>query len=126
MANRKAYHMLFHRPQKYNSMHRNLKPYASCGEYSVILCHVFSKCTPLEMGPRCVYNESINGTVHVATCTYVQSYMLCRCCVCVYVCVYVCVCMQVLCSRMVKVHLHNVYWYTCIKVCEPSIKVYSV
>ena len=54
--------------------------------------------------------------------------MFCHMCSSAYVlCVYVCVCacMQVLCSRMVKVHLHNVYWYTCIRVCEPSIMAYS-
>ena len=31
--------------------------------------------------------------------------------------------MQVLCSRMVKIHVHNVYLH---KVCEPSIMAYSV
>ena len=56
---------------------------------------------------------------HVQQCVRV----MCMC-ICVYMCV--CVCMQVLCSRMVKVHLHNVYWYTCIRVCEPSIMAYSV
>ena len=56
-----------------------------------------------------------------------RAYVLCvGMCVYVCVCVCMCVCMQVLCSRMVKVHLHNVYWYTCIRVCKPSIKVYSV
>ena len=51
-------------------------------------------------------------------------------CVCVCVCVCMCVCvyvfMQVLCSRMVKINLHSVYWYMCIRVCEPNIMVYSV
>ena len=56
--------------------------------------------------------------VHVCVC-------VCMCvhvCVCVCMCVYVCVksCVQV------KVSLHNVYWYTCIRVCEPSIITYSV
>ena len=55
-------------------------------------------------------------------------------CVCVYlcVCVFVCECMSVcVCVRackccalvqatMVKVHLHNVYWYTGIRFCEPA------
>ena len=34
--------------------------------------------------------------------------------------------MQVLCSRMELVRLHNVYWYTCIRVCEPNIMAYSL
>ena len=29
-------------------MLRNLKTYACCSEHSVVLCHVFSKCAPLE------------------------------------------------------------------------------
>ena len=60
----------------------------------------------------------VGAVVFVCVCMYV----------CVCMCVYVCVCMQVLCSRMVKVHLHNVYTGTCtsIRVCEPSIKAYSV
>ena len=45
-----------------------------------------------------------------------SAYMLCEC-------MHVCVCK---CSRMVKVHLHNIYWYICIRVCEPSIVAYSV
>ena len=62
-----------------------------------------------------------NHVCHMCNSVYVL-------CVCVYVCmcVYVCVCMQVLCSRMVKVYLHNVYWYRCIRVCEPNIIAYSV
>ena len=38
--------------------------------------------------------------VYVCICVYVY--------VCMCMCVYVCVCMQLLCSRMVNVHLHNV------------------
>ena len=105
-------------------MHRNLKPYACCGEQSVILCHVFGKrledqyygvvmcvqwiylwghnaCTmhqsyescakpiqwehdvcykqPILWGHDACTEDQSYGTVHVATCTYVQSQVRALC-----------------------------------------------
>ena len=40
-------------------------------------------------------------------------------CVCVRVCVYVCMCKCCAQERMEKVPLHNVYWHTGIRVCDP-------
>ena len=52
-------------------MHRNIKPYTCCGEHtcSVILCHVFSKCAPLEDQSSgvmmCVQWINLWGPMHV-------------------------------------------------------------
>ena len=65
-----------------------------------------------------------NSAYVLCVCTHVCCVCVRMCAVCVYACVLcVCthVCMQVFCSRMGKVHLHNVYWHTCIRVCELSI-----
>ena len=76
--------------------------------------------------------DSVFMFCHMCSSAYVLCVYVCVCdtmcvyCMCMYMCVCMCVCMQVLCSRMVKVHLHNVYWYTCIRVREPSIMAYSV
>ena len=58
-----------------------------------------------------MYNIAYMLCACVCICVYTG---MCVLCMCMYVCVCVCVYMQVLCSRMVKVHLHNVYWCTCI------------
>ena len=38
-------------------LRRNLKPYACCGEYSIILCHMYTVVCALYKSAMCVYLE---------------------------------------------------------------------
>ena len=82
----KLYHVLLHRPQKYNVVYRNLKPYACCDEHSVIFAmwiqcvgQVYILCVPLEDQSYGVWTNPMGhvrrtNPMGICLCTKDQSY----------------------------------------------------